>query len=121
MEIIKRSDRGPAKFRVVKAIRWGLGFARPGEIIEGKGPEVDGLVQAGRIIPDDIPETSIYISLKPFFIPGRDSKFECKPLERVELTAKDGLEKMLEGSCIPEDESRWRPANRRLKVKGGKK
>lgn len=117
MEVIKRSSQGPHKFRVTRPFLWSVKFVQPGEVIEAKYPECDGMVRTGRMIPDDIPEVGTYITLRNVMLPGKKEKFEAKSLEVVELKAGDALALMLEGAVIPKSDDQWRPANRKLKTK----
>ncbi len=117
MEIVRRAASGAGKFKVIKPFMKGGRRIEPGEEMEIKSyPEADGLTQRGLIIPCDLPSVGVYIVLKAFSLPGSPKKYEAKPLELVSLRAEDALPLMLAGVVIPKDESRWRPANRRLRT-----
>ena len=114
MEIIKKA-RQLYKFRVCRP------FMKAGKVV-GVGEEVElseadqvSCVVHGRVIPCDLPSVSVYIALRPFILPGKTGRFEAKVGELVSLKAEDALPLMLSAMVIPKDETRWRPANRRLK------
>lgn len=115
MKIIKRGIKTSAKFKVVKNNFFLAGGHQPevGEILEFIGRDsmsiALGLVQQGKLIPDDLPEMGRYICVSPFDMPGREKKFEAKAGEVVELRAKDALELMLKRKIVPKDKIQWSP------------
>jgi len=113
MKILKRA-KTDFRFRVVRPfIKGGRGL-EAGEECELSEPDQTECVANGRAVPLDLPPVGVYITLKPFFVPGNIEKFEAKAMELVSLKAEDALRLMLQGVVIPKDESRWRPNNRRL-------
>jgi len=113
MEIIKKAKQ-KFTFKVIKPFMKAGTRLALGEEVEISHEDQDGLVRGGRVCPSDLPETGTYIVLKPFFLPGREGKFEAKKLEKVLLRAADALPLMISASVIPANENQWRPNNRRL-------
>lgn len=116
MEIIKKSQKGPHRFRVVKPVYWGGSVRAAGEEIEISDPaEAFGLVKSDRILPADLPATGQYVALRDIKLAGKVKAFECKRMEQIILKSGQALSLMLEGAVIPVDDSQWRPNDRRLK------
>jgi len=114
MEIVKRG-KGKFRFKVVRPFLLAGREVKKNEEIEVNESDQTLLVENGRIVPCDIPEVGVYIALKPFYLPGAIEKYEAKTMELVSLKGADALALMLQGVCIPKDETRWRPRNRRLR------
>ncbi|MBM4338799.1 MAG: hypothetical protein FJ110_04585 [Deltaproteobacteria bacterium] len=115
MEIIKKAQSGPHKFKVVKSFSWGGSVKAAGEEIEiSNAQEAFGLVQVGRVIPADLPATAEYIALRDIKLSGKVKAFEAKRMEKVILKAEQALALLLEGAILPCDEDQWRPNNRKL-------
>ncbi len=124
MEILKRANSEPPKFRVLRSFYKDGRPLEVGELIEIESmdekatPTVQfDLVSTNRVVPADIPEVGVYIALVDLALPGKVEKFTCKPLDRIELKAEDALRLMMSRCVIPEDENQWRPFNRRLESK----
>jgi hypothetical protein len=116
MEIIKKAASGPHKFKTSRPFMWGGKKNQIGDEVELKEPEATAMVKAGRVIPD-LKETDVYVTLRPFTLPGASSKFECKALELVSLKSGDALKLMLDRACLPLDDQVWRPYHMKLSGK----
>ena len=115
MKILRRGKKSSARFRVVKNnfFLQGTRTVEIGEILEFIGPDnlstALGLVQRGKIIPDDLPEIGKYIVVSPFDLPGKVEKFKAKTNDIVELKSEDALRLMLSRKVVPKDEGQWSP------------
>lgn len=115
MKIIQRAKKDPCKFIVLKSFMWNEKPTIPGDEIEiPPQANQEDMTKGGLVRPADLKDGLIYITLKPFTLPGNEKKFETKALELVSLKASDALDLMFQRCCLPRDDDQWRPFGMRL-------
>jgi hypothetical protein len=115
MKIISRAKKDSYRFIALKQFLWDGRTVKVGEEVTIK-EAVDqlGLTQRHMVKPIDLVDGLIYITLRPFNLPGQVKKFETKAMELVSLKAEDALALMLQKMVLPRDNEQWRPYQMKL-------
>ena len=115
MKIIKRKN-SKRQFKVLRSFYFDGREVQPGEIIASSDTGlILTMLKKCSLTPLDLPEVGTYISLVALTLPGEKTKFECAILEKIELTASQAMNLMLQRKIIPLDDEQWRPYNMRFK------